>query len=88
MIAPGLNYIGMKGQNVYKNNERANIIIKKPAFIYPVGGCKGDVHIIITLLVADRMISSLRMGDDQQTRSCAIHVNYASPYQSHFTTFL
>ena len=55
MIAPDLNYIGMKGQNVYKDNEMNNIIFKKPTCIYNVGGRKGDDHIIITLSVANRM---------------------------------
>ena len=55
VIASGLNYIGMKEQNFYKDTERYNIIFKKQTFIYPVGGRKGDDHIIITLSVADRM---------------------------------
>ena len=55
MIALGLNYIGMKEQNVYNDIERNNIIFKKSTFIYPVGGRKCDGHIIITLTVADRM---------------------------------
>ena len=59
MIAPGLNYIGMKGQNVYKDNERNNIISKKPTFVYPAGGRTGDVHIFITQSVADRMTTKV-----------------------------
>ena len=53
VIASGLNYVGIKGQNVYKDNENNNIIFKKTTIIYPVGGCND--HIIITLAVADRM---------------------------------
>ena len=52
---------GMKGQNNYKDNKRNNIIVKKPTFISPVGGRKGDDQIIITLLVADRMTPRSRM---------------------------
>ena len=51
MIAPGLSYIGMKGQNVIKDNDNA----KNSTIIYPVGGRKGDDHISITLMVAERM---------------------------------
>ena len=61
MIAPGHNYIGMKGHNVYKDDESNNILLKKPTFIYPVGGRKGDDHIIINLSVADRMTTRSRM---------------------------
>ena len=56
-----LNYIGMKGDNVYKDNERNSIIFNTPTFIHPFGGCKGDDHIIITLSVADRMTTKSRM---------------------------
>ena len=48
MIAPGLNVIGMKGQNNYKENEIKTIAFKKPTLIHPVGGRKCDDRIIIT----------------------------------------
>ena len=50
----------MKGQ-FYKDSERNNIIFKKPIFSYPVGSRKGDDHIIMTLTVANRMATRIRM---------------------------
>ena len=50
MIAPGLHYIGMKGKYGYKDNEKNNMIFKKPTFNYPIGGRKGDAKLNIILL--------------------------------------
>ena len=40
VIAPGLSYLGMKGQNIKKDKERDNTTFKNPTFIYPVGAVK------------------------------------------------